>query len=717
MVFNPLFLQNTSGVENIHPEKVNKLSGSGYLFSDIINVFMNAEEGESLTKLTQEFLGSAQIKENNGSPVVLSLLGETSIPVNGEIKNLQLKIEDFLPAGLKKKLTKNENDADKNITEKSLTADHKQLVQILETINQLLGIGKSEIKNDTEKPEVDLAETANLLENSDGVFLIVETADKIFNVNISKLTAEKTSDSIQETKKENGNIEKLYKIKLTAITDKTLYSNSVNENIASAQNNSQLSFLPFGNDTAETKTSEAAAKLKVFTYQNVNSENILPETSKNKIKFAQQNVESLEKNSGKEITTAETAEKIKIKNAVENSASAKITAEGINNTEVVADKIGKTSATKVSDGKTEKAETNKNVFSENIQTAKSGAEEILNPKAKTSKTELKDFEKVKEEVRVNENKIETKETKTETNIKAQGKEILHAFSKSDFKENVDNKNEVKENVLKPLEKNAKENVDENNETKINTKDFEKFVFENKENEQLNIKVTKAVKNITTIKAENTQQPNNEKLVKQNAEAKTEESGGEVKTVGAAETNDKNFSQSENFFKQSEETKNFGFDSKINTNSIKEKFTLDEPLPHSNSERIVKAAEIMKEISKFIEKQDKSTLTIKISPEDLGKLKITLDIVEHNVKANIHVENEAVKTIIEKNIVDLQTQMSKNGIQLTSVNVSLSENDQKNAKQFAGKKKSNSFDINEKNIDENEDEKIKMMGYNTVEYLA
>lgn len=711
MVFNPLFLQNTSGVENIHPEKVNKLSGSGYLFSDIINVFMNADENDSLTKLTQEFLGSAQLKENNGSPVIMSLLGETSIPVGDVSKNLQLKIEDLLPAGLKKKLVKTESEADKNVIEKSLNVDQKQLVQILETINQLLGIGKQEIKNSGENPDVDLSETVNLLEGSDGVFLVVETADKILNLNITKLNHEITIDAASEIKTGEAQKENLYKIKFTVINDKSLYSPSINETLVSGstQNSSQLSFLSFESETAETNAEVSPVKLKVFTYQNTVAENVLPDSPNNKLKFVNQTGETQQKNSEKEIKTSVAAGKSTENIPVENLEGKKVlTASDEKETIKVSGKSVNPKTTTEVPEKT-KAEITKIAEQKNILSEKElvennhGKEKIKENGSPLSNT-IKNSEKTKEEFIVVKNEIKAKE-------------ILSSVSKTESKENVEFKTDVKENISKPVENITKEKIDENTDSELSTKDFEKFVLGNKENEQLNVKVTKAVKNITTIKAENTQQPSGEKTVKENSENKESKTEDNTKTVQAPESNEKNFSQNESFFKQSDENKNFGFDTKIHTTQVKEKFTLDEPLPHTNSERIVKAAELMKELSKFIEKQDKSTLTIRISPEDLGKLKITIDVVEQNVKANIHVENEAVKTIIEKNIVELQNQMSKNGIQLTSVNVSLSESDQKNAKQFAGKKKTNSFDVNDKSIDENEEEKIKMMGYNTVEYLA
>ena len=215
MVFNPLFLQNTTGVESVHPEKVNKLNKSGYLFSDIINVFMNSDEGDSLTKLTQEFLGSAQIKETNGTPVILDLLGETTIPLADITKNLKLKIEDFLPAGLKKKLVNVDVENNKDITEKTITATKEQLLQILQTIENLFNNQKAS-QGSKENNGDDFAAVTEQLEKSDGVFLIVEMADKAFNINIAKQAAATSSDL------KNGNTESLYKIDFTLINENAL---------------------------------------------------------------------------------------------------------------------------------------------------------------------------------------------------------------------------------------------------------------------------------------------------------------------------------------------------------------------------------------------------------------------------------------------------------------------------------------------------------------
>ena len=145
--------------------------------------------------------------------------------------------------------------------------------------------------------------------------------------------------------------------------------------------------------------------------------------------------------------------------------------------------------------------------------------------------------------------------------------------------------------------------------------------------------------------------------------------------------------------------------------------MDQPLPNNHAERVVKTTEIMKEIGKFIQKQDTNTITLKVDPESLGKLKITIDMTDQVVKANIVVESDAVKTIVENNLNDLTNQLSRNGVQVSSVNVTLSEGEQKQNKGNINKKKDEKLDKKDSNIEDIEEERKKDLGYNTVEYLA
>ena len=96
----------------------------------------------------------------------------------------------------------------------------------------------------------------------------------------------------------------------------------------------------------------------------------------------------------------------------------------------------------------------------------------------------------------------------------------------------------------------------------------------------------------------------------------------------------------------------------------------------------------------------------------------LDVSEQVVKANIKVETEAIKYLVENNVQDLQNHLSRQGIQLGSVNISLNDNNPKDAKNFASKKRNQTEVKNQKEINSEEEKKeARMLGYNTVEYLA
>ncbi len=138
---------------------------------------------------------------------------------------------------------------------------------------------------------------------------------------------------------------------------------------------------------------------------------------------------------------------------------------------------------------------------------------------------------------------------------------------------------------------------------------------------------------------------------------------------------------------------------------------------NNAERIVKTSEIMKELAKHVQKQEKNTLVLQIDPENLGKMKIKLEMIENSVRAKIEVESQIIRHHIESNINDLYSQLSKNGIQLSGINISLSESDTKTNKQFSGKKKGSGQNIKDEEIDISEDMKTKSLGYNTYDYVV
>ncbi|MCL4550698.1 MAG: flagellar hook-length control protein FliK [Bacteroidetes bacterium] len=135
-------------------------------------------------------------------------------------------------------------------------------------------------------------------------------------------------------------------------------------------------------------------------------------------------------------------------------------------------------------------------------------------------------------------------------------------------------------------------------------------------------------------------------------------------------------------------------------------------------RTITTNEIIPEFSKVIQQGEKQTITFQLSPENLGKVKLTVDLVANNLNAHIEVENDQVKHFIQSNIDQLKQNFQSNGIQLNNVNVSLTEYDQRNAKTFVPKKKFSSRDLKNGIVDKAASPvSRKSMGYNTYEFLA
>ncbi|MDP4195401.1 MAG: flagellar hook-length control protein FliK [Bacteroidota bacterium] len=154
--------------------------------------------------------------------------------------------------------------------------------------------------------------------------------------------------------------------------------------------------------------------------------------------------------------------------------------------------------------------------------------------------------------------------------------------------------------------------------------------------------------------------------------------------------------------------------KLSGNEVKGK-TIAENVVNNTPVKTVKAAEVMKEISGFIQKNDSHSITLKIDPESLGSVKIALDVVDKIVHANIEVENEAAKKMVENNLNQLYNSLNQNGVQFSSINISLANHEQKQQKSFNPKRKmfqsEQDGDYDDKSVSDG-----RKMGYNTYEYL-
>ncbi|QQS35481.1 MAG: flagellar hook-length control protein FliK [Ignavibacteriales bacterium] len=134
-------------------------------------------------------------------------------------------------------------------------------------------------------------------------------------------------------------------------------------------------------------------------------------------------------------------------------------------------------------------------------------------------------------------------------------------------------------------------------------------------------------------------------------------------------------------------------------------------------KTIKSSEIVKEISNFVKTGETKTVVFKVVPENLGKIKVSLDVAENFAKATIEVENESVKQIVQSNLETLKNSLSQNGITLSAINVTLNGNQQKGYKPVDSKRRVND-NTNENKIETAPEVLLrKDLGYNTYEYLV
>jgi len=135
-------------------------------------------------------------------------------------------------------------------------------------------------------------------------------------------------------------------------------------------------------------------------------------------------------------------------------------------------------------------------------------------------------------------------------------------------------------------------------------------------------------------------------------------------------------------------------------------------------KFIKAADVVKEITNFFKLGEKTSMTFKLSPEHLGEVKVMLDIKENTVNANIEVESESIRQVVQNNIDVLKQNLIQSGVVVASVNINLAGHEQRSSRTYEQKKKFNSGEGDSK-IDKKKgiDKRLRSMGYNTYEFLA
>ncbi len=132
-------------------------------------------------------------------------------------------------------------------------------------------------------------------------------------------------------------------------------------------------------------------------------------------------------------------------------------------------------------------------------------------------------------------------------------------------------------------------------------------------------------------------------------------------------------------------------------------------------------ELINNFSTIVKGAKEKSITLQLKPENLGKVKVTLSTVNNDtVRASIQVENHIVKQFVENNLAQLYSQMSKTGVQFSSVNVSVSQNPftKDSGSNGSHQKKGNKNNLEtEEFVSEKEIERARAFGYNTYEFLA
>ncbi|GEM_PF-6800518 len=325
----------------------------------------------------------------------------------------------------------------------------------------------------------------------------------------------------------------------------------------------------------------------------------------------------------------------------------------------------------------------------------------------------------KKPILVENQKMETSENSTKQSVfgKVVQTEKLAKNSSNETKLEINGKGKNEIHLSEKQEKNVLENLVKNVVRKV---------------EVLNEEITKSIEN----------QPKVEKQLLFDSDVKKSEN--QVVSSEKVEINPINFEQKSinSQFKQNQQdpptSQSFGKSEneisvvknqsefkqavdEISNSSLQHNPNLKEFVVKTNlieSLKEIPKADIMKNVAEFIQTKEKSSIVLQLQPENLGKIKLAMEVVNDVVKASVAVENDSVKQMLESNLPELQLQMAKAGINLGQVNITLNQNTNSKFGKMAERENKKYNNIKEDVIEtENQNISKRSFGYNTYEYLA
>ncbi len=766
MQFNPLFINinpQPGGAENLNLNRFNNVS---YLFKDIIKVNLNSN-------LPQDALQPIA----SDAPTESLIYNVSQISVNeDEVKNIiAVLFEDGSSSSLNdKEISKSKRIIDDSINnEEQSTQAPNNIIGLLDAgkvvkinfsdlqENYSIQISKSDLDNlnvnensaDADKNILPNLNTANvdilssqipipkqneikIVDNSPAFKsnIIKNIIEKIISGEGSELSSDNileqasnaknnSSDEIENINLNNNRTEKLFEGLKALIDNKENYTTSTNNS-----GGSEYKINIVKQSAYENKQIKSA-------FENLNSVNVIKLNNEKSVMSSQMNVND-EKFFEVSLKQNLTAQKDFVKLEQNNTRSFKIfTLAGKEETKPLAINSD-----------------------ENIPADKT----IIDDK-QISDLNFISTDKKAETQKPSDISGEIKSTTT-NKIQFNSAEIIKDTETSNTKVKTDSPIQIVENEI---ESSPKEKIPLNADVKIAEKEFVKNVINDfklgenisiKSNEKRNIaeKFSSNKNEIKTDEKKLSEEPSTKINIDNKESIKPIHSNGEAKEFSEVKNILVSDSKENNNFNQSSNDKNKNEDGtkSLNTNSVNKNLDKDENVKagnekvetnksfqtHFNSElktrenlevkdakafsnfdnqlKNIKPSEIIKEISNFIQKGEHKSVVLNLSPENLGKVKVIVDMVDKTLHANIEVENESVKQTVQTNVEQLKSALMQSGITLAGLTISLNNTDDKNNKASESKRKTSSSSNEEIKTEVKITNTIpKKMGYNTYEFLA
>lgn len=747
MQFNPLFLPANNFVENPGIAKSFKLSSSSYLFSDIIKVFTGTTD---LTKnldsklifpsditskqIPSENIFSVYIADNNNlSGLVKELSKDQSL--SSGLKELFALISKLSNGGQIKSL-QNEND---NL----LTSDG--LKAFLNELNNLVnGTGvkenSSNVKNKNDKDSQELiSKILDSLKNGAPVIINIVGKTETLKIELINSEVQKQGDiltrnsgvdlselgqSIKESGLNSTQDSNLQEIAKNPGSDQITSTDTADQNKQTSNRNAQnetiiqKNFNGLETDKIENLLAELGENktemLKEVKIPAANSNNKTASTATNNKAIPQKSPDSLKFLKENEKAGGSDAYKLKFeivdnenmlqtdknsdvnKNSVmQNTNSAKSNSDSLTIENLVASKSSLKNINKISN------QQNNNTFKNDVQKI-SNAKTEVDKNSNEIKTSSKNFDDLamnqKNEIaRIDSNVRESLKSQIKNDLNGEATKVLSSKYK------IKNTDLTSKQSTNPLEKV--------NNSDLNEGTGKEIKVTSSENQSVNQKEIISNSHPNNIETDNTGKIN----------INNSSSGNNFSDYSSNRKQDvlNNSKNPDHVSNDQVENTFSSYLNKFDVNNIK---NIQRPAffnSFNDQMKTIDSSEVVKEISKLASDKDQRNIVLKLIPETLGKVKISLNITNNIIHAHAEVENEAAKFLMQNNIENLKQALVQQGMQLNSLNISLSNHqEQKSNRSYLSKRKSTYTEAQIGEIDEKEHTNVsKHFGYNTYEFLA